>query len=123
LDTTIPPAAPAVPAPPATPPKPDALKIPMSMRKGNRMPDRVDSIATIAEKILGLDRKKKQLAGIHIMGPNQETCFVTPPPHDGLQSMYFGTTHPRYGEDRYRWEMQDSGIEYGYKVEGADDAG
>jgi hypothetical protein len=120
--TPIIPPAPAV-APVAAPAKPDAVRIPMTMKTGKRMPDRVDSIATMAEKIMGLDRSKKQLAGIHIMGANQEICFCTPPPHDGSQSLNFPRSHPRDGECRYRWEMQPDGIEYGFKVEGADDAG
>jgi hypothetical protein len=121
METTT--AAPAI-APAAKPAFPDALRIPAKMKTGKRMPDRVDSIATRAEKLLGLDRSKGQLAGIRIMGANQEILFITPPrdhPSQPYPCLNFDSGHDRAGQCRYRWEMQSDGIEFGYLVEGADD--
>jgi hypothetical protein len=35
-------------------------------------------------------------------------------------TLYFPQDHPRAGQDRYRWEPQDGGVQFGYLIE--DDA-
>jgi hypothetical protein len=115
MDTNL--VAPAA-APVATPSKPDAVKIPVSFKKGDRMVDRVGSICGMAEKILGLSGKKNEKAFMRVLPPQGDMAFCTPKMTDTLQ---FAKTHSRDGESRYRWETQPDGCEYGYKVEGADD--
>jgi hypothetical protein len=93
---------------------PDALMLPASVRSGARMADRVDSVCTLAEAILGLDR------------PAGKTALIRRQPHDRLfvtgdhaDTILFPTNHPRSGQPRYRWVAQADGSEWGYLAEEA----
>jgi len=91
--------------------RPDALMLPAGWTHGRRLPDRVASIADIAEPILG------------------GRAWIRKQPHDRLfitraieDTILFPTDHPRSGQPRYRWVRQADGAEWGYLVEGAESA-
>jgi hypothetical protein len=102
-------------SPPQTPPaKPDALLIPESFRVGKTTLDRVDSVCTLAEGILGGDRAGGVTAYVRRQ-PAGRKMFVTLDPMDQL---HFEKGSGNRGS-RYTWKPQENGIEYGYLVDAA----
>jgi hypothetical protein len=91
---------------------PDALMVPEGLKTGARMPDRVASVALIAEPLLLVDRSKGERAYIRIQPGGR--LFVTKDVHD---TILFPKGHGRDGQPRYNWVPQDNGLEYGYLVE------
>lgn len=96
---------------------PDALMMPSTMKRGPRLHDRVDSICTAAEPLLGVDRRSGGRAWVR-QQPHGK-LFVT---RDLADTIYFPRDHPRSGQPRYQWEPQADGVEFGWLVEGANDA-
>jgi hypothetical protein len=99
-------------------PFPDALMLPATLKKGGRLADRVKSITDVAEPLLGLDRPAGQRAWIRQQPHGR--LFITASTED---TIYFARDHAKAGQPRYRWERRDDGVELGYLVEGAGDAG
>jgi len=93
--------------------KPDALMIPKSFKVGKTQHDRLDSICTFAEKILGGDRSKKITA--HVRDQRNGKMFVTLDPNDMIR---FPSIGPNKGP-RYYWTPKPDGVEYGYLVDAA----
>lgn len=95
--------------------RPDALLVPASMRKGERVFERVASICDVAEPLLEIDRAAGERAWIRTQ-PNG-TLFVTRDPFDTLN---FPRDHPHHGRPRYHWgRPRRDGITLGYLVEEA----
>jgi hypothetical protein len=94
--------------------RPDALFLPLSLKVGATIFERVRAIAAVAEPLLECDRSAGERAYIR-QQPN--VLFVTRDPYD---TIFFATTHRRAGQPRYRWEKRPGGIEVGYLVEGAE---
>jgi hypothetical protein len=94
---------------------PDALMIPEGLKAGARMSDRVTSVVDIAEPLLVVDRSQGERAHIRIQPHGR--LFVTKDVHD---TILFPRGHERDGQPRYHWVLQESGLEYGYLVGGAD---
>lgn len=107
--------APVQPTPAATTPaKPDALMIPETLKRGATQLDRIDSICSFAESILGGDRSKGVTARIRRQ-PGGRKMFVTLSPRDTLRfPVNSGESGPRY-----YWVAQPDGVEYGYLVDAA----
>ncbi len=93
---------------------PDALFLPEAWKKGETQLDRIDSILTIAEPLLNVDRSLGERAYIRRQPGGR--LFVTPDPHDTLQ---FPVGHPREGKPRYHWIERPDGSEQGFLVEEA----
>jgi hypothetical protein len=93
---------------------PDALILPESLKKGETQIDRIDSILSIAEPLLKIDRTKGQRA--YIRRQPGSRLFVTSNPEDTLQ---YPVGHDQEGKPRYVWIVQPSGIDYGFLIEGA----
>jgi hypothetical protein len=102
----------------AKPPTPDALILKESVKRGTRFINRVNSIADIAEPILGVDRSRNERA--YIRQQPQGKLFITKSIHDTL---LFPKWHDRENEERYRWEVQPDGSKFGYLVDGATPGG
>lgn len=96
---------------------PDALILPESLKKGETQIDRIDSILSIAEPLLKIDRIKGQRAYIRRQPGGR--LFVTSNPEDTLQ---YPVGHDQEGKSRYAWVAQPSGIDYGFLIEGASHA-
>jgi hypothetical protein len=90
---------------------PDALMIPEAKKTGARMPDRVASVADIAEPLLLVDRSSGERAYIRIQPGGR--LFVSKDVHD---TILFPKGHRRDGQARYNWVPQENGVEYGYLV-------
>jgi hypothetical protein len=104
------------------PPRPDAIVVPADRAVGNRLVNRVGSIADITDPILGVAPNTEDRSLIRIQGGKMFVVKGTlaslknNAPHDTL---LFPRDHERAGQSRYRWVPQESGLEYGYLVEGA----
>ncbi len=92
----------------------DAVMISEKAKSGNRMVDRVASVAQLVAPILGVDFPKGERAFVRLQQHGK--LFVTKSPYD---SIYFAKDHAREGQPRYRWVAQADGSEWGYLVEGA----
>jgi len=92
--------------------RPDALRMPESMKSGSRIFDRVASICSIAEPLLGVDYKGGERAYIRKLQHGR--LFITRNPAD---TIFFPTGHLRSGQQRYHWERQPDGTELGYLIE------
>jgi hypothetical protein len=90
---------------------PDALLLPSTLKRGNRLVDRVASIVELAEAILGVDRSSGERAWIRQQPHGQ--LFIT---RDLADTICFPRDHPLSGQPRYRWEKQSDGSEWGYLV-------
>jgi hypothetical protein len=97
---------------------PDALMLPATLKRGNRLADRVDSLCAFAEPLLGVDRRAGGRAWCRQQPHGR--IFVT---RDSDDTMFFPRDHARSGQPRYRWELMGDGVEFGWLVEGAGDAG
>jgi hypothetical protein len=91
--------------------RPDALMLPEDRKSGARMIDRVASIANIAEPVLQVDRARGERVYIRLQGNGK--LFVSRSIYD---TILFPKDHQRDGQPRYRWEIQPSGVEFGYLV-------
>ncbi len=98
-------------------PRPDALFLPESVKVGAIMSDRVDSACRYAESLLEADCAAGERA--HIRTQPHGRLFVT---RDYRDTIFFPAGHPRSGQARYNWVRQSDGSEFGYLVEGANDA-
>lgn len=96
-------------------PRPDAVLIPASAKKGATKLDRIDSILAVVEPILQVDRPKERA---WIRQVSDEELFVTRDPKDTL---YGAKSTPQEGKRRYRWESNDAagvkGLMVGYLVD------
>jgi hypothetical protein len=88
---------------------PDALLLPEAWKKGETQIDRIDSILSIAEPLLNVDRSLGARAYIRRQPGGR--LFVSPDPHDTLQ---FPVGHPREGKPRYHWIARPDGSEHGF---------
>jgi hypothetical protein len=95
---------------------PDAVFLPESWKVGDTQLDRIDSILSVAEPLLNVDRARGGRAYIRRQPGGR--LFVTTDPADTIQ---FPIGHAREGRPRYRWAAQPDGLEYGFLVEGAAD--
>jgi hypothetical protein len=93
-------------------PRPDALFLPASVKKGRRIGDRVRSVTSIAEPLLEVDYAGGERAIIRDQRDGR--MFITRNP---LDTIYFPTGHPRSGTPRYRWERRTDGTELGYLLD------
>ena len=93
--------------------RPDALRMPESLKSGSRIFDRVRSICRIAEPLLQVNYPAGERAYIRKMPHSR--LFITRDPADTL---LFPTGHPKSGQQRYRWLRQPDGTELGYLLEG-----
>jgi len=89
--------------------RPDALLFPAAWTRGRRLPDRVASIADLAEPILG--------CRAWIRKQPHDRLFISPAIGD---TILFPSEHPRSGQPRYRWVQQPDGSEFGYLIEGGE---
>lgn len=94
-----------------TAPIPDALIFPEKWKQGNTLYDRLDSVLTIAEAILGVGRGEAWLK----RQPGGWSLIVKSP--DDL--LYWPLNHPLRGHERYRWVERDDGSRWGYLTEEA----
>jgi len=95
---------------------PDALMLPATLKRGDRLADRVDSVVTFAEPLLGVDRRSGGRAWVRQQPHGR--LFVT---RDSADTIFFPRDHARSGQPRYRWETQTDGSQWGYLVNGATD--
>ena len=77
--------------------------------------ERLVSITSIAEPILGLDYRKGDRVAVRTQG---NWLFVTPTIDDTL---LFPNDHPLSSRSRYAWIGQSDGTKFGFLVEAARD--
>ena len=77
----------------------DAIKLPDSVRTGETMKDRLDSVLDIAEPLLGVDRSKGDRAYMRWL-KTERTLFVTRSPDDTL---LWPISHRLAQQPRYKW--------------------
>jgi len=94
------------------PPKPDALRVPNTMVDGDGQYERIMFLKELCAPLLGT-------ATVKIA--NQVVFYFVYPPGPDLH-LQFQALGTRHGQSRYRWELQPSGIDFGYFVEGGSDA-
>ncbi len=92
-------------------PIPDALFIPETMKRGRSLYERIDSILSLAEPLLGADRARGDRAYIRRQGDGW--LFVT---RDPIDTIYFPLNTPLRGRPRYHWLDGTDGIRRGYLV-------
>ncbi len=92
--------------------RPDALLFPAGRKRGDRLVDRVASIAEAAEPILGVDRAAGERAWIRQQPHGR--LFISREPAD---TILFPIDHRLAGQPRYRWVRQPDGSEWGYLIE------
>jgi hypothetical protein len=90
--------------------RPDAVFLPETLKTGSRIFDRIRSICKIAELLLEVDFPRERA---YIRKQLHGRLFITRDPTD---TILFATSHPRSGQQRYRWERQADGVELGYLV-------
>lgn len=91
-----------------TAPLPDALQIPDRYKRGGSLAERINSIADIADPLLGVDESRGERSQIK---KQRGFSFVTKDPADTL---YFPTNTPLRGSPRYHWIDRPDGIRLGY---------
>lgn len=99
--------------------RPDALMMPANIKVPSRYQyRRIDSICTLAERLLEVDKTKGEQVYVRNQPPG--LLFVSLDPHD---TMLFPKVHPQSGKHRYRWEDSSEipGAQLGYLVEQAID--
>jgi hypothetical protein len=95
-----------------TGPVPDALSIPGRYKRGRTQGERINSIAQIAEPMLGVDRANGERAYIRQQGFGGAVwLFVTRSPDDTLCGP---RNSPFRGRPRYDWIDRPDGIRLGY---------
>ena len=78
--------------------------LPASQKRGARLADRVASIVSITEPILGVDRAAGERAWIRQQPHGQ--LFITRDPADTIITP---RDHPLSGQPRYRWKSSPKG--------------
>lgn len=91
--------------------EPDALLVPERLKSGATSRDRLDSILSWAEPMLGLGRGR-----VWIRRQPGGTLFVSGDPADTL---YHAARTPLQGRPRYTWVDGELGIQRGYLTEAA----
>jgi hypothetical protein len=88
---------------------PDALLMPRRFAVGAHLIDKINSVLSVAEPILGVDRPSGERGYIHTQPGDM--LFISKDPYDKID-------HPvgsaNAGRPRYRWELRDDGIKFGY---------
>lgn len=98
---------------------PDAVLVPLGLKRGKHSLDRIDSILEVAEPLLGIDLSKEGHPQIREqVQPEYNGYFVT---RDKLETLRFPIGHPDEGKERYDWVFADKGIRLGY-LKGESDA-
>ena len=94
----------------------DAIMMDESKKTGSTSWGRIDSLCSIAEPLLGLDKAKGQTAWIRRQPGGK--VFVTGSPTD---TIYYPNDHDKAGQPRYGWVVStaDPGIELGYLLDKA----
>lgn len=93
--------------------RPDAVIFPDSWKTGENTLHRADSLIAHAEKRLQTDHTAGEKAHVrHVRAGGNRFCT-----HDIRDTLLFPLDHPRAGQNRYRWERQDDGAEFGYLVD------
>jgi hypothetical protein len=90
-------------------PFPDALLLPEALKAGARQIDRINSVLSIAEPMLGVDRSQGERGYIRRQPGGR--LFITKDPSDTL---LHPVGHPFEGQERYRWSHQPDGTSLGY---------
>lgn len=96
-----------------TTPIPDALMFPESWKRGVTVYERLDSVLTIAEAILGVGRGKAWVK----RQPGWSLIVKDPG-----ETLFWPLTSPLRGRERYRWVDRPDGSKWGYLTEEAKDA-
>jgi hypothetical protein len=99
---------------------PDALMLPVTLKRGARLSDRVASLVEVAEEMLGIDPRSANPDRAWCRQQPHQRVFVTRDPAD---TILFGRDSSRAGQPRYRWVKQSDGVEFGWLVEGGGDVG
>lgn len=95
-------------------PTPDALFFPAALKRGATFRDRLNSVADVAEPLLGVDRSKGECAHIH--DQHDGWLFITKDPEDRIYFPAYPDRHPKAGQPRYAWVNHPGGIRLGYLV-------
>jgi hypothetical protein len=97
-----------------TAPRPDALFLRESLKKGRTQYERISSVCDVAEPILGVDRSRGERA--YIRRQPGGWLFITRDPED---TIYHPLDSPIRGRDRYAWMARPDGSRWGYLTEEA----
>jgi hypothetical protein len=92
-------------------PRPDALFLPETVKRGERIFERVSAVCRIAEPLLECDYPREKA---YIRKMPHGRLFITRDPAD---TILYPINHPKSGQPRYRWEKRDGGMQVGYLIE------
>ncbi len=91
--------------------RPDALFLPETVKRGDRIFERVAAVCRIAEPLLECDYPREKA---YIRKMPHGRLFITRDPADTIN---YPIDHPKSGQPRYRWEKRDGGVQVGYLIE------
>lgn len=97
--------------------RPDAARIPFSLRKpGSNFVNRHFVLET-AERLLQVDKGKGEQA--HGRKQAVWDAYYCTRSNDTRDSIFFGTSHDLEGRPRFRWEDRGDGVELGWLTDEA----